>query len=309
MDVPADPGARAIPAHSRFYAMDGLRGIAAMAVVLLHSFKDRGGVPNGQLAVDLFFILSGFVIAFSYDDKLARGMTAGEFLTRRFIRLYPMLLIGAAGGIVIALIHNRISPASAYPIGSLAIAGGLSLLVLPYFGTGVPDDKAFPFNPPIWSLSFEIFANIGYALFRRWLNIPVLVVLTVGGVIAIGLLGPLDGGSRANFSWGVPRVISGFFGGVLLYKLWRDHKLPRIGANVLVLGVLITAIFIAPIAIGGWVYAPVFAMLWLTVMAAANSAPSRFDKISSFMGEASYPIYLSHWLTLYIATFIGKKSD
>ncbi len=288
--------------------MDGLRGLAAMAVVMGHSsFIAELTVPNAQSAVDLFFILSGFVIGFSYDEKLSRGMSAGQFGLRRFIRLYPMLLIGTVGGIAIAVIHNLTNLDHAYPPISILISGGLSILVLPYLGQGIPTNTVFSFNAPIWSLFFEIWANVAYAIFQRWLSIPVLMTLTIGALIVIGIMGPLGGAEKDTMVSGIPRVIAGFFGGLLLYKLWISGRVPQIRGNLVTLGIIIFALFLSPIAITGWFFIPVFALLCLIVLASANAAPSRLDNFSSIMGEASYPIYLVHWLTLYFVTFLGKK--
>jgi peptidoglycan/LPS O-acetylase OafA/YrhL len=304
----------ALSQQKRFHVLDGLRGVAAMAVVLLHSFLDKGGVPNGQLAVDLFFILSGFVIAHSYDEKIANGMPVREFLKRRFIRLYPMLLLGAAGGTLIAIIHNHTNPDHAYSIRAIMVTGSLSLLVLPYLGDAILQNQsisqkqpAFPFNPPIWSLFFEIFANVFYAVFHRLLTVRALTLLVAGGVIAVGVHGPLDGGAKEAFAWGLARVSAGFFGGVLLYRLHLQRRLPAISGNLVSLAICILAIFMSPVPIDGWLYAPVYGILWLIVLAAANAPKSRWDRLSAFIGDASYPVYLIHWLTLYVATFLGRK--
>ena len=88
--------------RNRFVTLDALRGIAAIGVMLYHSMPDSPLViPGGYLAVDLFFVLSGFVIALTYEDKLRDGMTPREFLALRAIRLWPMLLVGAGLGIAL----------------------------------------------------------------------------------------------------------------------------------------------------------------------------------------------------------------
>lgn len=302
----ANADLRATSSHRRFAVMDGLRGIAALAVVLLHSFLSRGAVPNGQLAVDLFFILSGFVIAYSYEPKLRRSMGTREFLLSRFTRLYPMVFLGALGGIVIALIHNKTNAADAYPLQSIFSSGALSLFVLPYLSPEI-SNKAFSFNPPLWSLFFEVAANVIYICTWKRLNIAALTVLTLAGILGVVYFGPLGGGSKDTIVAGLPRVIAGFFGGVLLFRLWSNNQLPAIRSNVLVLGAIILAIFCLPYDIGGIFYVPTFAILWLVVLAAVNARPAKTDRISEFLGEVSYPVYLVHWLTLYVFTFIGSK--
>ena len=88
--------ARAIQ-HGRFGALDGLRGVAAVIVVLHHLGNERLGPFNptfGYIAVDLFFALSGFVIALNYDHRFAGGMTVKEFMLKRVLRLYPLYAAG-----------------------------------------------------------------------------------------------------------------------------------------------------------------------------------------------------------------------
>jgi peptidoglycan/LPS O-acetylase OafA/YrhL len=304
----AEADLRAISSHPRFHAMDGLRGIAAMAIASFHSFH-AATLVNAPLAVDLFFLLSGFVIASSYDGKLAEGMTAGAFLQRRLIRLYPMLAVAVVGGVLIAIGHNLGDPDHAYPFGAILTAGSLSILLLPYFGHAIPYGEVFAFNPPMWSLFFEIWVNGVYAVGRRWLNLPALAMLTIGGLVAIGLLGALGGNHQDNFLHGFPRVIAGFCGGVLLYRLWRAGLFPRIRGNAPALTLLILAIFAIPYEIAGWLFAPVFCALCAIVIAAANAIPSRFDSLCSFLGEASYPVYLTHWLTLYVVKALAAKFE
>lgn len=297
---------QATSSHKRFAVMDGLRGVAALAVVLFHSYEGGGYLVNGPLAVDFFFILSGFVVAFSYENRLRTTMNAKSFIIARLIRLYPMLLAGALGGLAIALMHNVTHPADAYPTREMLIAGGLSLLVLPYLGSSVISDRAFDFNPPIWSLFFELAANIVYALTWRRLSVPVLIFIVLLGLAGIAWFGPLGGGGKAMFYAGIPRVAAGFFGGVLLQKLWRQPRWPRMAGNMPMLSLLLVVILCLPFRIEGLLFAPFFVVLCAMVLAAADARPSRMDRISRFLGETSYPIYLIHWLTLYLATFFGN---
>lgn len=87
--------------------LDGLRGVAALLVVFYHIFEGlsfaAGGtlitvINHGYLAVDFFFILSGFVIGYAYDDRLGKSMSLGNFFKRRLIRLHPMIVMGSCAG-------------------------------------------------------------------------------------------------------------------------------------------------------------------------------------------------------------------
>ena len=89
----------------RYEILDGLRGVAAMIVVVYHLFEDFGagvavqGANHGYLAVDFFFVLSGFVIGYAYDDRWDR-MSYGDFFKRRLIRLHPMVIFGSFLGLL-----------------------------------------------------------------------------------------------------------------------------------------------------------------------------------------------------------------
>jgi peptidoglycan/LPS O-acetylase OafA/YrhL len=299
---------QSLSSRHRFAVLDGMRGVAALSVVLMHSFHGRGNVANAQLAVDLFFILSGFVVAYSYDDRLSLPSGKWQFIVSRFIRLYPMLLIGALGGIGLALVHNLINPLHAYTYQEIVKSGALSLLVLPYLEPNSINQHAFSFNPPIWSLFFEIVGNLIYVCISRFLSVRVLIALTVLGLIGAVALGPLGGFDKLNFAGGFPRIIAGFFGGVLLFKLFRSARLPKIRANIFVTSAVLLAVFNFPIEIGGWLYLPAFLLLFIAVIGGINSSPAATDGWCGFLGLVSYPVYLIHSLTLYVVTFVAKEN-
>ncbi len=292
--------------HRHFPVLDGLRGIAALAVVLYHSYLNGGIVPNGPLAVDLFFVMSGFVIANSYGGRLAGGMTKLSFVARRFVRLYPMLFIGAFGGMVLALLHNKLSPMTAYPEHALLTSGGLSLLVLPYLEP-VLGEKAFTFNPPIWSLFFEIVANLVYVVIVRRLNIAILAVIVLTGLAGVVWYGPLGGGANNFFTPGFPRVACGFFGGVLLQQLWVRYPALRFKVGFFPLALALLALLAIPEVIGGLLFVPAFLFMAAIVWGAIGSGSVERRPVLQFLGEISYPVYLIHWLTLYFFTFVGTK--
>lgn len=162
---------REAAATSRYVALDGLRGLAALSVVLYHAgvgLHRRWLVPRGYLAVDFFFVLSGFVLARAYGERLADGrMTALEFLKKRYVRLWPVACAGTVLGIALS-----------WP--SAAGAPGIALANLAMFPnlwrTGL---IAYPFNPPHWSLWYELVANYVYGVLARRLTSLLLAVWIV----------------------------------------------------------------------------------------------------------------------------------
>ena len=157
--------------------LDGLRGVAALTVVCFHLFEAYATshldqrINHGYLAVDFFFILSGFVIGYAYDDRWTK-MTVGEFLKRRFIRLHPMVVIGALIGAVMFYFQGcSVWDVSTVSVGALLLATLMNALLIPATpgaeirGVG----EMYPLNGPSWSLFFEYIGNILYAFFIRLL--------------------------------------------------------------------------------------------------------------------------------------------
>ncbi|MGE0829924.1 MAG: acyltransferase family protein, partial [Hyphomonadaceae bacterium] len=146
----------------RFLALDGLRGIAAVAVLLRHFGSAAGPVrlPESYLAVDLFFLLSGFVLAHAYEQRLRAGMSFWDFLKARFIRLYPLYFlgtaIGAAGAFWLAS-RNWGHAEFGEMLGSLSF----NLAFLP---SAFHEHNPFPYNGPAWSLFYEMLASVIFAL-------------------------------------------------------------------------------------------------------------------------------------------------
>jgi peptidoglycan/LPS O-acetylase OafA/YrhL len=286
--------------------MDGLRGVAALAVMLCHSWPDGGPVQNGPLAVDFFFLLSGFVIAHAYEDALRAGLTVPAFMIRRLIRLYPLIALGAGGGFAIALVHTLAHGATAPPLAAVIASGLLSLCVLPYFGPGL-GPNAFSFDPPLWSLSFELLAYWAYAMLARRLASGGLVLIVLAGLAGTIAGGPLGGGDQAGFWLGLPRVACGFFGGVLLHRLHEAGRLPRLAGTFPVLAIALLSLFCCPWVIGGWLFVPAFAVFGLIVTGAAGARAGRLDGVCTALGVMSYALYVLHWQTLLIARAITER--
>ena len=156
----------------RYQLLDGLRGVAALVVILFHfgegfatSSVDQM-MNHGYLAVDFFFVLSGFVIGYAYDGRWANHrMTSGRFMLRRIIRLQPMVVLGAVLGLAAYIIGGCQrwdgAAVSAWP---MAVAFILAILVLPVFpGTDADvrgNNEMFPLNGPEWSLFFEYIGSL-----------------------------------------------------------------------------------------------------------------------------------------------------
>jgi peptidoglycan/LPS O-acetylase OafA/YrhL len=286
----------AAPPPRRYATLDGLRGVAAFAVLMLHIDHPSFGMPQATYtAVDLFFLISGFVIAQAYEGRIAQsGVLA--FLRARLIRLYPMLLIGLlilpAYFVAVYARHGILPAAPGQILGSL----GASLLFLP---SRLPASSLwdasflFPLNGPIWSLMLELVVNLAYALALPWLSRRALafIVLASGAVLVATQihLGGLDlGWGWPNLWGGLPRATFSFFLGVLIFRL----DIPRPVLPPWLVLAAVPALMFAP---------PILAILvgYPLVLIAATRAEAPGSRAMAAMGALSYPLYVIHLPALY----------
>ncbi|MGL4667997.1 MAG: acyltransferase family protein, partial [Saezia sp.] len=182
--------------------LDGLRGVAAIMVVCFHIFEAYATshldqmINHGYLAVDFFFILSGFVIGYAYDDRWGT-MKTKDFIKRRIIRLHPMVIMGALiGGIMFYFQDCPVWDVGKVSLIALLIATLVNALLIPATpGTEVRGlGEMYPLNGPSWSLFFEYIVNILYALFIRRFSTKVLAVIVFVsgcGLASFAIFGPL----------------------------------------------------------------------------------------------------------------------
>nr|WP_275692911.1 acyltransferase [Burkholderia sp. Ax-1719] len=287
--------------------MDGLRGFAAMIIVMYHcnDWFSPVYIDSGYLVVDLFFVMSGFVIASAYDRKLAPGgIGAHRFMRLRLVRLYPLYLLGTLLGTAGLLLRM---PHSEWHL--IVSALPLALLMLPCpIAMQSPDGTIpgflYPLNEPSWSLFFELLANTVYAFCFRFLSTRVLLALVSAAALLLVAkavrsdTGSINGGwARVNAYFGVVRVAYGFFLGVLLFRL---HSGRRRTSNVVAVGivVLFLLIFLVPVppALEAvFTLSVVLFVIPALVWAGASFEPSRWVRaVLLFFGTASYSLYMLH---------------
>lgn len=281
-----------------YHILDILRGIAAMSVVVLHFPQAFAPIaaPGAYLAVDLFFAMSGFVLANAYDAKLAEGMNAGAFLRARLIRLFPFYLL--------ALLFSTIELAYFYRHDGLGMAVAIStvfnLFMVPVPPIGFRDNPLFPGNFVAWTLSFELLANLIYAasvpgLSSRKLAIGVGASGAALAAIAI-MRGNLNGGAYwPDVHLAVLRVLFSFFLGVLVFRAGAKGRLPAIRVPAIFpIGVATLALaWPFPASIRGVADAvAVLAIFPLVLVAATARAPQYSRRIDRLLGDMSYPIYV-----------------
>lgn len=310
--------------------LDGLRGVAALIVVAFHLFEIHGTasgnvflfpvINHGYLAVDFFFLLSGFVIAYAYDDRWGKGkMSVGNFFKRRVIRLQPMVILGSIIGAVCFYFgageqFPLISQTTIWMLLLVMVIGCFLLPIPPAMDVRVWTEM-FPLNGPAWSLFYEYIANILYGLFVRKFSkllLTILVVisgLTLMRLAVFGASGSVIGGHILdvdNLTIGLTRLIYPFFCGVLLFRI---GKLVKVKAGFWFCSLLLVIMLAFP-RLGGdavWInglYESVCILLvfpLIVLMGAGSSIKGRYSvKICDFLGKISYPVYIIHYPIIYI---------
>lgn len=316
--------------------LDGLRGVAAILVLIYHIFEgfafaestngEGSGLittlNHGHIAVDFFFILSGFVISYAYDDRWGK-MSLGGFFKRRLIRLHPMLIMGAVVGMISFLLTGcQQWSGEVTPISWVMIALLLTIFMVPAL-PGLPyevrgNGEMFPLNGPMWSLFFEYIGNILYALVIRRLSTKLLAVLTaiLGVLHAWIFVGDLSGYDSVGIGWTIDTI--NFWGG-LVRKLFpftmgmllaRTFKPREVKGAFWICSAMLIAVFAVPyIAKSGTIslnslyevvcIAVIFPFIvWLG--ACGKGGDNYTGRINNFLGELSYPLYIVHYPIMYI---------
>lgn len=312
--------------------LDGLRGVAALMVIWFHVFEGYAFAScdgiietfnHGYLAVDFFFILSGFVIGYAYDDRWGKNLTMKNFFKRRLIRLHPMVVLGAVLGVITFCIQGSVQWDGTHIAFSMVM---LSLLCTMLFIPAIPgagyeirgNGEIFPLNGPYWSLFFEYIGNILYALFIRRLSTKALSVLTILSGIAlasfaifnvsgygnIGVGWTLDG---LNFAGGLLRMLFPFSMGMLLSRNFKPIKVKN---AFWICSFTLIAIFAVPYLEGtepvctNGIYEAFCIIVAFPVLVWIGASGTTTDKkstmICKFLGDISYPVYVIHYPFMYL---------
>ncbi|MBV7529615.1 acyltransferase [Chitinophaga sp. sic0106] len=300
----------AMQAKKHYEILDGLRGVAAVMVVIFHFmeviFTDptTNFVGHGFLAVDFFFCLSGFVIAYAYDNRMAT-MSTGRFFLQRLIRLHPLVVLGATMALVLYLLDPIVPPFATYGVGSVALIFLTSVLLIPYPVMEERYFNLFSLNAPSWSLFWEYVANIVYALVLWRLPRRVMVLLTLlaaGGIsyVAFTAGNVVGGWSGGTFWHGFARVAYSFPAGILIYRyrLIIPNKLGFPGLTLLLLAALMMPYFQFNWAVELGIVLVYFPLL-VALGAGAVLQPA-LKPLCVLSGNLSYPLYMTHYGAIWI---------
>lgn len=303
--------------------LDGLRGVAAIIVVWFHIFEAFATshldqkINHGYLAVDFFFMLSGFVVSYAYDDRWGR-MSIKEFIKRRVIRLHPMVMMGTLVGVIMFYFQGcSVWDVSKVSIIALLFAAFINMLLIPATpgseirGVG----EMFPLNGPSWSLFFEYIGNILYGLFIRKFSTKALsfLVAIVGcGLAIFAIFGPLGdicvgfSLTKAEFTGGSLRLLFSFSAGLLLSRIFKPTNVKGV---FWICSLIIVALLTVP-RIGGaeylWIngiYDTICCVVFFPLVVYLGASGKTTDKYTTYMcrflGDISYPLYMVHYPFIY----------
>lgn len=303
--------------HRRFEALDSLRGVCAILVVMFHMpvashWRDWGLVQHGYLFVDYFFVLSGFVIAHAYAERLRTPRDAGRFMVRRLGRVWPLhvLMLAAFIGLELARLWFSIDAATPFTRDRSVESIFTNLLLIQAFNI----HPYLTWNGPSWTLSVEVGCYVVFAALlllapRRWRWIG--VVLAVIGAVLVLLFARRW--MNTTYDLAFPRAAYGFFLGCMLQGLWL--RIPRLkggAATLLEISVLLAiGLFIA------WATGPVTVavtllfVLGVWVFAGEEGALSRWLDTRPLvtLGRWSFSIYMVHMFVITVMLIVARKLD
>jgi peptidoglycan/LPS O-acetylase OafA/YrhL len=302
--------------RQHYAILDGLRGVAALVVLAHHAFDPweiRHATPHAGLAVDFFFLLSGFVIAHAYEKRLLETMSFRDFLVVRLIRLYPLILLGLLCGFFVFAMKQIMAHEPPITLSTfIALIGGF--LILPT-SVSMPHGwiSIFPFNVPSWSLFFELLINLVYAAIVGWLTRRILLVVLLASALIVLMqsyaLGGVMGGVQWNeFIYGVGRVLFPFFCGVYLFRLQTRTGPSHIRLSVPLLAGTLLAVLLVPTVAGNWLYESLAVLVVFPAIVRLGAAYEPAPPLMSlclFAGKLSYPLYILHYPVIRLfSTFI-----
>lgn len=283
----------------RYETLDGLRGVAAIGVMVFH-FSILGVtdlLPRAFLAVQFFFVLSGFALSCAYEER-ASTLSIAQFAKKRLIRILPLSVLGLTIGTIYFFARTWMQPKSFYSVTDISLSYLLNLFLLPKpWVTAAPTDTVFPSNTPLWSLSLEMMVNMVWAACLIHLSTKKLWIITVtAGLLlsaAIFSWGTADlGADWITYAGGVLRASFGFCVGILI---WRHC--PKTSSSKTALPLTMVLLLTMFSYSGGGIAFDLFsiiiivpALLYVTI----RSDCGKHRPICRYLGQLSYPLYTIH---------------
>ncbi len=294
-----------------FEILNGMRGLAAIVILVFHFMEiiiadfSRIYIAHGFLAVDFFFVLSGFVIAYAYDKRVA-GMGLKTFIKIRLIRLQPLVVIGSIIGLLTFLFDPYTNLYAIYGFKETAMLFITSVFMIPYPIVSERYFNLFNLNAPSWSLFWEYVANLVYATILFRASKKILTTVALIGAAALFYIGwqygnLLGGWNDETFFHGLARISFSFSMGMLVHRSgWIiKNRLGLIGMSAL----LMLAFLVPYNEQWTWIVEPIIVVFYfplLVSLGAGASLSSKHHSINKFSGDISYPLYMTHYPFMWI---------
>ena len=290
-------------ASSRLAGLEGLRGVAALSVMLLHLPAIFRGLPapfaKGYLGVDLFFMLSGFVMARGFEARMAAGLNVPHFIWGRYTRMWPIMAVG--GLIGLPLLWLRVGS----PLQFAGIATANMLLLPVSF-----QRETFPLNVPAWTIFFILLGNLLhvaglYRLQGRGLLLAIAASL-VAAIAAATHAGSLDVGARPeNFLLGLPRLLLSYLIGMALSRYWTEQPSIPVPALLGLGGMPLLILLAWALGFNGWVFDILFVIIACPLLIAGSMRLQNGERLAAFAGAWSFPLYAVHFPLLIWMRWFG----
>lgn len=322
---------------TRYDILDGLRGVAALMVLLYHIFNDAksffvwptpvGEFFHGFLGVDFFFILSGFVMGYAYDHQWGNGLNFGRFVRRRLVRLHPMVILGVLMGAIAFIIQGCTKwdgTEVALETVMLCTLFGLFMIPSPSSLDVRGNTEIFPLNGPHWSLFIEYLGSLLYGLMLHRLSTKWLRVWVAGGIVSIAGFALLtnDGGiaygwssEPMNFMGGALRMLYAYPMGLLMARVFRERQPKPLRGHVFLLCSLALMVLLGLPFLGSKDTETIYQLvcifsLFPTIIwyGARGSICGWRQQIVSFLGRLSYPLYAIHFPLIYLYIMWVERS-
>ncbi len=323
----ADISSSAWTTKPHYDILDGLRGVAAIVVLCYHLFEAIAFAPlnsttpeqqlyHGFIAVDFFFILSGFVMGYAYDERWQQ-MSVGNFIRRRLIRLHPMVVMGVVIGVTCFFIQGCTKwdgTLVSMPLILLGTLLSLFLLPTPRALEVRGNTEIFPLNGPHWSLFLEYIGSLLYALLlhrmstrllKAWVVTCAILLLAFSLFMGENTIGYGWSGQPINLFGGLLRLLFGYPAGLLLARLFRTRRPSSSKQPVFLISTLaLLALFLVP---GLGSLSSYYQVLCVCVVfplivwyAARGTLAGMWICVAQFLGRLSYPLYAVHYPLIYL---------
>jgi peptidoglycan/LPS O-acetylase OafA/YrhL len=307
--------------RNHYAALDGLRGIAAISVLLFHlgHWQQQPWLAgNASLAVDFFFTLSGYVLAVAYNSKLAADMSTWQFFKIRMIRLMPTIVFGTLLSAAYLAARSSWLHDSTIDLDELFLATVLGMLSVPMLtaSTSIGGPQVFPLNGPQYTLFLELFINWVWVVVRPCRTFWVAAIIAIIGYALTARYGM--GGDEVHTFWtGFPRVFAAYYAGTaIFYAQERWPSLTQRGRGAWFWPLLLVSLLLFwwPSTVSSWIgwgWSLVFSPL-LVLAGSRVKLSGAARRIALVLGELSYPVYALHfpifvWVNAAYQTVLHRK--